>query len=335
MKKNIIYIAKLPDLIISQFYLKFFKEKNSLLIFNLHGLFKNKEEIKQNLVDPQTWITTDQFTQFIEYYLKHNYTFVAPDDILQGLGDDKKYAMITFDDGYYNNKYALSILKKYQIPALFFISTNHIKQNKCFWWDVLYRERIKSCTSKKDILNEQNFLKSKTSDEIEQYLIEKFGEKSFEPKSDIDRPFTTSELKDFSKEKYVFLGNHTSNHAILTNYSSNEIKSQIIDAQKFINEITGIAPTAISYPNGNYSDEIIKISKETGIKLGITVEYKKNKLPIDNQSNNCMNLGRFDLSGSNNIINQCKLFRSDILLYTSLRNFLSKRQQTKQKYTAY
>lgn len=304
------------------------------MIFNFHGLFCNKKEVDQNVVDPQTWITTDQFRQFVEYYLKHNYAFVSPDDILQGLGDDKKYVMITFDDGYYNNKYALPILKKYHIPALFFISTNHIQQNKCFWWDVLYRERIKSGTSKKDILHEQNQLKSKTSEEIEQYLIEKFGEESFRPKSDIDRPFTTSELKDFSKEKYVFLGNHTSNHAILTNYSSNETKSQIIDAQKFIHKITGINPTAISYPNGNYSDEIINISKDIGIQLGITVEYRKNKLPIDYQIDNCMNLGRFDLSGSNNIINQCKLFRSDILLYVCFQNFLNKRQ-TKQRYTDY
>ncbi|MCJ7572542.1 MAG: polysaccharide deacetylase family protein [Candidatus Thermoplasmatota archaeon] len=324
MKKRIISLVKLPDLILSEIYLRFFQEKNSLIIFNLHGLFYNKKEINQNLVDPQTWITKDQFHHFIEYYLKQNYTFVSPNDILNGLSNDKKYIMLTFDDGYYNNNYALPILKKYQIPALFFISTNHVKQNKCFWWDILYRERIKSRISKKEILYEQNLLKSKTSEEIEKYLIEKFGEEALKPKSDIDRPFTKTELKEFSKEKYVFLGNHTKNHAILTNYSTNEIKSQIIDAQKYIYEITGITPIAISYPNGNYSDEIIKISKEIGIKLGITTEYRKNKLPIDHKINNCMYLGRFDLSGSNNIINQCKLFRSDILIYTRFQNFLNK-----------
>jgi len=223
LKKEIISLAKLPDLIISEIYLRFFQEKNSLIIFNFHGLFFSKKEINQNLVNPQTWITKDQFQQFVDYYLKYNYTFVSPNDILHGL-DNKKYIMITFDDGYYNNIYALPILKKYQIPALFFISTNHVKQSKCFWWDILYRERIKNGMSKKEIVYEGNFLKSKTSEEIEKYLIEKFGENTLKPKSDIDRPFTTSELKEFSKEKNVFLGNHTSNHAILTNYSTNEIK---------------------------------------------------------------------------------------------------------------
>ncbi len=324
MKKKIIALVKLPDLILSELYLRLLQEKNSLIIFNLHGLFYNKKEINQNLVDPQTWITKDEFQQFIKYYLQHNYKFVSPNDIIQGLNNEKKYAMITFDDGYYNNNYALPILKKYQIPALFFISTNHIKQNKCFWWDILYRERIKSGKSKKEILIEQNQLKSKTSEEIEQYITKKFGEKAFKPKSTIDRPFTTTELKNFSKEKYVFLGNHTSNHAILTNYPSDEIRLQILEAQKFIYDITGITPNTLSYPNGNYSDEIIKISKELGIQIGITIEYRKNKLPVKYENNNFINLGRFDLSGSNNIINQCKLFRSDILLYRFIQNFLKK-----------
>ena len=322
MKRSIISLIKLPDYIVSKIYLRLFNEKNSLLIFNFHGFFRNQDEINQNLVDPQTWITIDQFQQFIEYYLEHNYTFVSQNDIINGLNNDKKYAMITFDDGYYNNKYTLPFLKKYNIPTLLFVSTNHIKQNKCFWWDVLYRERIRDGISEKNILSEQSQLKSKTSEEIEKYLIEKFGEEALKPKSDIDRTLTTVELKELSKEKYVFLGNHTSNHAILTNYSSNEIKSQIIDAQNFINETTGIKPITISYPNGNYSDEIIKISKDAGIQIGITVEYGKNNLPFDNQKNKLMHLSRFDLSGSKDIIKQCELFRSDILFYSRIWNIL-------------
>ena len=130
MKKNITTLAKLPDIILSQIYLRLRQEKNSLITFVFHGLFQNEKEIKLNLVNPQTWITVNQFRQSIEYYLNHDYIFVSPDDVLNGLNKNKKYIMITFDDGYYNNKNALPILKKYKIPALFFPSTNHIKNNK-------------------------------------------------------------------------------------------------------------------------------------------------------------------------------------------------------------
>lgn len=325
MKKDIASIIKLPDLMFSQIYLKFFQEKNSLITFLFHGLFRNEKEITLNLVDPQPWITVEQFRQFVEYYLDHGYTFISQNDILNGLNNDKKHIMITFDDGYYNNKYALPILKEYQIPAVFFISTSHVKYNKCFWWDVLYRERIKLGMSLRNISHEQNQLKLKKSEEIERYLIDMFGAKAFKPIDDIDRPFTLSELKDFSKEKYVFLGNHTSDHAILTNYPLDGIKLQILAAQNTIYDITGITPIIISYPDGGYSAEVIRISKEIGLKLGVTVDPKKNYLPIDYQSNDCMRLGRFRLSDNDNLIKQCELFRSDIVLYPRIWSLLSKR----------
>jgi len=277
-----------------------------------------------NHVDPQLGITTDDFCQFVEYYMKHNYSFVSPNDILDGL-QNKKFIMVTFDDGYYNNQNVLPILKKYQIPAVFFISTNHIKNNKCFWWDVLYRERRKLGKSVKNIYQEQNQLKSKTNEEIEKYIIDIFGKEAFNPKSDIDRPFTPYELKDFSKEEFVFLGNHTSDHAILTNYSSSEIESQILAAQHFINDITGMLPIIISYPNGNYSKEIIKLSKEIGFKLGITTKSKKNYLPINYQDDDCMRLGRFYFEGRGELIKQCDLFRTDFGFYNRILNLLQRK----------
>lgn len=318
MKKIIICTIKLVDCIFSQAYLRFFQEKNSLITFLFHALFRNEKEISLNVGHPQEGITIRQFSQFIEYYLNHRYIFISPNDILSGLNNDKKYVLISFDDGYFNNKYSLPILKEYGIPAVFFIAANHVKYNRCFWWDVLYRKRIKLGTSVKDISREQQQLMSKTNEEIERYIKDLFGEKAFKPICDIDRPFTPSELKDFSKEKYVFLGNHTSDHAILTNYSPTGIKSQILSAQNTIYDITGIKPIIISYPIGDYSNEVIRISKEIGLKLGITVDSKKNYLPIDFQGNGSMHLGRFVLGGNNDLIKQCEMFRSDIVLYDTV-----------------
>ena len=323
MKKRIIPLVKIPDSILSKIYLKFFQEKNSLLVFTFHGIFLKEEEIKQNIVDPQTWVTLDQFQKFVEYYLNNDYEFISPNDILKGLDGRKQYVMITFDDGYYNNKHVLTILKKYKIPAVFFLSSQNIEHNKCFWWDVLYRERIKTGKSKKEILKELNYLKTKTNEKIEEHLIEKVGIKSFKPKSDIDRPFKINELKDFSKEKYVFIGNHTKNHGILTNYPLKEVKSQRLEAQTDIERITGIKPIIISYPNGNYSDEIIEIVKDIGIKIGLTMDHKKNYLPLELKSMGFLRLGRFIISGNKDITKQCRLFRSDILLYTRICRLLN------------
>ena len=47
----------------------------------------------------------------------------------------KKF-IITFDDGFYNNrKYALPILKKYNIPHMIYLTTNYVDKNLISWID--------------------------------------------------------------------------------------------------------------------------------------------------------------------------------------------------------
>jgi len=327
MEKSFISLLKLPDLAFAHIYLKLFHEKNALIIFTFHTLFKNEEEITLNHVNPHLGTTLDHFRQFVEYYLNHDYSFISHNDILNGLDCNQNYIMATFDDGYFNNIHVLPILKKFKIPAIFFVSTGHIMNNKCFWWDVSYRQRVKLGTSFRKIRREEYQLKTKTNRDIEKHLIAMFGKDVFHPLSDIDRPFTPLELKDFCKEKYVFIGNHTSDHAILRNCSPHEIKSQMLGAQDFIYDLTGIYPSIISYPDGYYSDEVIRISKEIGFQLGVTTDFKKNYLPIDCQKDKCMRLGRFDLGGCTEPLKLCELFRSNVVFYKWIENFFNKRYQ--------
>lgn len=300
-------------------------KKKSLITILFHGLFKNKKEIEKNNVHPQQAITVDIFRQFVEYFLDHKYFFISPQDILQGLTTDKNYVLITFDDGYYNNHLSLSILKEYQIPAIFFISTDHVTQNKCFWWDVIFRERLKIGSAVEKIEKEIQLQLHKKNTEIEEYIKKNINSYALNPLSDIDRPFTTSELRQFAKEKVVFLGNHTCGHAILTNYSPSEIRSEIYGAQKTLSKITGKTPMMIAYPNGNYSENVLFISKECGLKQGITLNRGKNYLPIETNDYKSFLLNRYILWGDSDISKQCDLFRSDIqMLKLRLKNSLKK-----------
>jgi len=320
-------LSKVVDLLIFRIYLKFFKEKNSLLVFNFHGMLLDEKEKNLNLLDPYLCTTLEDFRSFVEYYSNHDYLFIAPDDIVNGLDYNRKYILITFDDGYFNNKRVLPILREFKAPCVFFISTDNVKYNKCFWWDILYREGLTCGMRIKDIHHKHKQLKLKTIEEIEKHLINLFGDEIFRPKGDVDRPFTSLELKDFSKEKFVFLGNHTKYHNILTNYSPKDVRFHILSAQNALYDIMGANPIAIAYPNGDYSDEIIRISKEIGLQLGFTSEFKKNSFPLDWQGNDYMHLGRFNFCGCTTrkeLIERCIVFRSDIAFSSWTARNLSK-----------
>lgn len=315
-------LSKSISSILSRGYLKISEEKSSLITFLFHGIFRNEAEIRQNEIHPQQGVTIDHFRLFIEYYLNHGYEFISPDTILSTLEKGGKYILVTFDDGYYNNIHILPLLKVYKVPAVFFVTVNPVLLQKSFWWDVLYREGIKRGSSIKELSLVERKLKLKTHEIVEKYINDKYGKKAFDIISDIDRPFTSSELKDFSREHYVYIGNHTMDHAVLTNYSLESMQSQILDAQNSIFQITGKKPVFVSYPNGNYNMEIVKFSQAIGLELGITVCHKKNYLPLKLGSEDKMQLGRFVLEGNSYLIKQCEMFRSDFIPYYTFKNLL-------------
>jgi peptidoglycan/xylan/chitin deacetylase (PgdA/CDA1 family) len=313
-----------PDQFLARNYVRWRGERRGgcLSTFLFHGLFRDPSEFRSQEWDSQQGITLEHFEAFIEYFLALGYAFVGQTDILEGLDPEKKHVLITFDDGYFNNTHAVDILKKLRVPALFFISTNYVLEEKAFWWDVVVRERIKRGASRETVRQEQIYLKSKRSDEIDQYIFDQFGAGALKPVGDVDRPLTVAELRDLSQQPFVEIGNHTCHHAILPNHSFFEIRKEIFQAQDHLQEITRTRPVAIAYPNGHFSDETVAVAKEAGLKLGITTWEEKNYLPLS--GNDLFFLKRFTLWGSEPFIGECDRARSDFQPKSLLRRFLKK-----------
>jgi peptidoglycan/xylan/chitin deacetylase (PgdA/CDA1 family) len=313
-------LIRAADCRIARAYLSLFGEGGGLLVFLFHSLFRDEREIALNHVDPLERTTVGRFRRLLEYYLDHGYRFISPDDLPNQLEPGGKYALISFDDGYYNNVLALPVLEEYRAPALFFISTDHVRENKAFWWDVLYRERTARGASPRQVGREGLEMKAKTSEQIEAQLRDEFGAGAFTPHGDIDRPFAPAELRDFARSPHVSLGNHTANHAILTNYTPDQARAQIRTAQESLTEWTGVCPRAIAYPNGASSDAIIPICRDLGLELGFTITPVKNRVPVDPGSPSAFRLGRFTPHHEISIEIQCRTYRSDVLLYSTFRS---------------
>jgi peptidoglycan/xylan/chitin deacetylase (PgdA/CDA1 family) len=322
MKRALASCLWRADRWMSRQWLKLRAEKSGLLVFLFHSWFDNEREIERELIDPQQRITRAHFRRFIEHFLRHGYRFVSPSDVLDGLEPSRRYGLITFDDGYFNNHRAVPLLQEYRVPAVFYISTDHVQQNKCFWWDVLYREGRRAGRSAEQIRQAGQRFKRMTNPEVEQALRREFGSRALAPLGDLDRPFTPAELRDFARQPFVFLGNHTCEHAVLTNYPPEQARAQIVGAQDALEEMTGVRPGSIAYPNGDYSPAVIALAREAGLRLGISCDPHKNHLPLDANGDEIMRLGRFSLTGTDSIERQCDLCRSDLQLYQRLRRRL-------------
>jgi peptidoglycan/xylan/chitin deacetylase (PgdA/CDA1 family) len=311
------------DRLIARSSLAMGNEDGMLLSFLFHSLYQGADE-PRGIVDPQQGITVEMFRRFIDHFQKHSYTFVSSADIAQGLRPDGKYVLATFDDGYYNNVRALPVLEEFQVPAMLFVATSFVKEGRAFWWDVVEREALKRGTPLQQVRDLCISLKKLRTADAETQIQNQFGADSLKPVGDLDRPFTPAELRDFAQHPLISLGNHTSDHAILTNYSTEEALAQIQEAQDDIRAMTGKTADFIAYPNGDESPAIIDAAKSVGMRFGLSVNPGRNRLPLRPGSRDAMTLKRFTLTGHSAIELQCRMSRSGLSLYRSVRSMKRK-----------
>ena len=290
------------------------KEEGVLLTFLFHGLFADPNEVRSRPTDWQE-ITVEMFRRFLDHFQKHSYTFVSPDDMATGLDPSGKHVLVTFDDGYYSNTRALPLLEAHRVPAVLFVSTQHVMQGKAFWWDVVESRARSLGTPRKHVQHLIKRLKRLKTPEAEEQVQGLFGRDALMPVSDVDRPFTPLELREFANHPLISLGNHTTDHAILTNYPPDEVRAQIQNAQDDLRRMTGKLPAIIAYPNGDETPAIVDAARSAGILLGVGVRPGRNRLPIQPGSLDAMTLQRFTLTGDCAIEAQCRASRSLFSLY--------------------
>jgi peptidoglycan/xylan/chitin deacetylase (PgdA/CDA1 family) len=108
---------------------------NGLYCFNYHRI----GEASLTEYDPNVFSCDEaNFAEHMQY-IKKRFTVVTLNDlaeILKGKITDKRYALITFDDGYIDNySKAFPILLENKISATFFLATNFMNNAEIPWWD--------------------------------------------------------------------------------------------------------------------------------------------------------------------------------------------------------
>ena len=118
-----------------------YKIRRDLPVLMYHRVIDNKNEI--GFYD--TYVTKENFEKQMKYLSENNYISLTFKDIQNGeykkrFDKNKKYVIITFDDGYKDNlKNALPILKKYNMKIVLFLITSE-SYNK---WDTDVENREK------------------------------------------------------------------------------------------------------------------------------------------------------------------------------------------------
>ena len=236
-------------------------------------------------------------------YLKEHFNVITLDELISCLKDKKSppsgSVVISFDDGWRDNYiFAFPILKKYDLPATIFLSTDYISTSKVFWFHLVSLIlQARALTSQKmiGILNRVEQVSQQEKRLLTQYYSsgDVFIEKLKTIKPDIQEKIIREmikesdirtkeigkrrwmlnweEIKEMGENKISF-GSHARSHRILTHLNLDEIKKELTESKRAIEEKTKGPVDFFAYPNGDHAPRIKELVKETGYLCACTVE---------------------------------------------------------------
>lgn len=206
------------------------------------------------------------FESIIKYLNANGYRFISLkqfNDIIDKKKLNEKIAVITIDDGWQNNIKLLDVVRKYKVYITIFVTTSAIVDGN-FWWEYVgIGKNHNKATIKREIIHLKNL-------NADAYYTEISNLKSG---LIIDRSvLTQEELIQLSKDPLVTIGSHTVSHISLPNKSFEVQKNELLDSKNTLEMWTGQEIFYFSYPSGDYTEELKKLTKECGYKLCFTTE---------------------------------------------------------------
>ena len=295
---------------IVRWQLRVLGDRPGLISLLCHSVFTDRTDAHCRDLDPLEDLTLEDYERVFEHFGAAGYQFVGEDQVLAGLDPDGRFVWLTFDDGYYNNFRILPLLEKLKIPAQVYVSTDHVLEGKSFWWDALYRARSRQGRTQDEIHREAEALKRQTNRELEATLVGEFGSGVLTPASDTDRPMTAQEVRQLASHPLIRVGNHTSEHGVLTNYSLPEARWIIEKGESDLRRILGRPCRTFAYPNGDYSETMFETLQALGYAAAISCDFRRDSRASVLAEKSRYRIGRFYLSGGWDLEAQCQMLRA-------------------------
>jgi peptidoglycan/xylan/chitin deacetylase (PgdA/CDA1 family) len=282
-----------------------FGVRGRLIVFNYHRIRPNDPGFTARF-DPNVYgPTQDVFEQQVEWLSRHR-KLLSEDDLLEAIErrklPDERCSMITFDDGYRDNyDLALPILKKFRVPASFFIPTGLIENRRLGWWDLISFIVNRSSEHSIRYKGEQFVLNGNRSSVI-QGFIRKMTLQDAETTQDlvpalsdlcrVDTPSRDTQDKELMTWEQICemarsgmtIGSHTHTHPVLRTLPAKEQQSELGISREILNAKTGRPIRSIAYPVGGYNhftDCTKNLAKTCGYSIGYSFATGINRAPRD------------------------------------------------------
>jgi len=257
-------------------------------------------------------------------WFKENFDIFSEADLINHLAGNKplkrRTVIITFDDGYLDNyTIAYPILKKLEIPAIFFIPCNQISGSAIAWWDVL--SYFAKTTTKKEITAMKKTFDPTTAkglsdaryhlcwqykilpvEEAKKYLLEVHKELDIQESIEEIMALSQKEFMNWEQIKElsdnnIAIASHTMNHQVLSKLTPEMQSYELNNSKDYLEKKVNKKISTIAYPVGkayHFNEDTKRLTKEAGYQAGFSFIDGYEKTAITDR----FSIPRFVLSDS-------------------------------------
>ncbi len=283
-------------------FLTFGERRLSILIF--HRVLASNDFMRPDE------ITAKEFDEKMQLIARH-FTPLSLSEAVERLQNNtlpQRAICVTFDDGYRDNaEVAFPILKKWKIPATFFVASSFLDGGRM--WNDTVIETVRNYEGDELDLTELNLgvFDTQTNQQKEQSaqsIIQQIKHcapherdqkvkfvASHANNLPNDLMMDSVQVKNMS-EQGIAIGGHTVTHPILATLTVKEVEQEISDGKQALENIIQKPIELFAYPNGkpgkDYLPEHVDIIKKLGFKVAVSTQWG-----VSNSKSDIYQLNRF------------------------------------------
>ena len=83
---------------------------------------------------------------------------------------------------------------------------------------------------------------------------------------------TTEELRELGSHPLISIGVHTVTHPRLTSLAPQQVRAEVTEAARRLEEVLGDRPCTLAYPYGATSPDVAAVARSAGIQRAVTTD---------------------------------------------------------------
>lgn len=197
-------------------------------VLELHGVASRR--VAELPRDAQPSFTRAELAALLDW-LRPRFPFLTPEELLE---DDAPGVLLTFDDGYANHAdVALPLLETYRAPAVFFVTTQHVR-DPADWLPAVRSRQL--------------------------------GPLPPELRRDLFDGMSAEQLRAVAASPLVTIGSHTVSHPFLTRLADADLARELTESKRYLEDATGRAVDLFAYPTGDYDRRTLAAVRAAGYR---------------------------------------------------------------------